>query len=86
MNVPRDMTIWAARRLREALEVTAALAGNWGRDLSRAEDMMMRGPDDVIKIIESDEYRHILQTDNVKIDQNEYFENVGDSIKIADSA
>ena len=46
----------------------------------------MRGPDDVIKIIESEEYRHILQTDNVKIDQNEYFENVGDSIKIADSA
>ena len=87
VNVPRDMTIWAARRLREALEVTAALAGNWGRDLSRAEDMMMRaGPDDVIKIIESDEYRQILQTDNVKIDQNEYFENVGDSIKIADSA
>ena len=40
----------------------------------------------MIKIIESDEYRHILQTDNVKIDQNEYFENVGDSIKIADSA
>ena len=27
MNVPRDMTIWAARRLREALEVTAAIAG-----------------------------------------------------------
>ena len=49
VNVPRDMTIWAARRLREALEVTAALAGNWGRDLSRAEDMMMRGPDDVIQ-------------------------------------
>ena len=48
VNVPRDMTIWAARRLREALEVTAALAGNWGRDLSSAEDMM-RGPDDVIK-------------------------------------
>ena len=44
VNVPRDMTIWAARRLREALEVTAALAGNWGR-----ENMMMRGPDDVIK-------------------------------------
>ena len=35
-----------------------------------------------MKLIESDEYRHILQTDNVKIDQNEYFENVGDSIKI----
>merc|ERR1712241_494327 len=28
VNVPRDMTIWAARRLREALEVTAALAGD----------------------------------------------------------
>ena len=56
VNVPRDMTIWAARRLREALEVTAALAGNWGR-----ENMMMRGPDDVTKIIESDEHRHILQ-------------------------
>ena len=56
VNVPRDMTIWAARRLREALEVTAALAGNWGR-----ENMMMRGPDDVIKIIESDEDRHILR-------------------------
>ena len=28
MNVPRDMTIWAARRLREALEVTAAIAGD----------------------------------------------------------
>ena len=27
MNVPRDMSIWAARRLREALEVTAASAG-----------------------------------------------------------
>ena len=27
MNVPRDMSIWAARRLREALEVTAAIAG-----------------------------------------------------------
>ena len=49
VNVPRDMTIWAARRLREALEVTAALAGNWGRDLSSAEDIMMRGPDDVIQ-------------------------------------
>ena len=33
VNVPRDMTIWAARRLREALEVTAALAGNWGREI-----------------------------------------------------
>ena len=30
VNVPRDMTIWAARRLREALEVTAALAGRRG--------------------------------------------------------
>ena len=49
VNVPRDMTIWAARRLREALEVTAALADNWGRDLSSAEDIMMRGPDDVIQ-------------------------------------
>ena len=33
VNVPRDMTIWAARRLREALEVTAALAGNGGRGI-----------------------------------------------------
>ena len=33
VNVPRDMTIWAARRLREALEVTAALAGNWEREI-----------------------------------------------------
>ena len=28
VNVPRDMTIWAARRLREALEVTAAISGD----------------------------------------------------------
>jgi len=28
VNVPRDMSIWAARRLREALEVTAAIAGD----------------------------------------------------------
>jgi len=28
VSVPRDMTIWAARRLREALEVTAACAGD----------------------------------------------------------
>ena len=28
MSVPRDMSIWAARRLREALEVTAASAGD----------------------------------------------------------
>jgi len=28
VSVPRDMTIWAARRLREALEVTAASAGD----------------------------------------------------------
>ena len=27
VNVPRDMSVWAARRLREALEETAALAG-----------------------------------------------------------
>jgi len=28
INVPRDMPIWSARRLREALEVTASLAGD----------------------------------------------------------
>ena len=28
VNVPRDMSLWAARRLREALEQTAALAGD----------------------------------------------------------
>jgi glutathione S-transferase len=27
INVPRDMSLWAARRLREALEATASLAG-----------------------------------------------------------
>ena len=27
VNVPRDMSLWAARRLREALESTAAAAG-----------------------------------------------------------
>jgi glutathione S-transferase len=27
VNVPRDMSLWAARRLRAALEATAALAG-----------------------------------------------------------
>jgi glutathione S-transferase len=27
VNVPRDMSVWAARRLREALEETAAMAG-----------------------------------------------------------
>ena len=28
INVPRDMPLWSARRLRESLELTAALAGN----------------------------------------------------------
>merc|ERR1712083_466100 len=28
INVPRDMPIWSARRLREALEKTASLAGD----------------------------------------------------------
>jgi glutathione S-transferase len=28
INVPRDMSIYAAKRLREALETTAALAGD----------------------------------------------------------
>ena len=28
VNVPRDMSVWAGRRLREALEATAQLAGN----------------------------------------------------------
>lgn len=28
VNVPRDMSLWAARRLREALEETAAMAGS----------------------------------------------------------
>jgi glutathione S-transferase len=28
VNVPRDMSLWAARRLREALEMTASLAGS----------------------------------------------------------
>jgi glutathione S-transferase len=27
INVPRDMSLWAARRLRQALETTASLAG-----------------------------------------------------------
>ena len=28
INVPRDMSIYAAKRLREAIEATAALVGN----------------------------------------------------------
>ena len=28
ISVPRDMPVWAGRRLREALEQTAALAGD----------------------------------------------------------
>ena len=27
INVPRDMSLWAARRLRQALETTASIAG-----------------------------------------------------------
>ena len=36
MSVPRDMSIWAARRLREALEVTAAIAG--GNEFTKIYD------------------------------------------------